>query len=61
MLRLELGSDEIQNELSPAMVTIYGRKDQLRCNAAAAFGREVTLKFIEFKADDACDRWPQKV
>ena len=53
MLRLELGSDEIQNELSPAMVTIYGRKDQLRCNAAAAFGREVTLKFIEFKADDA--------
>ena len=61
MLRLELGSDEIQNELSPAMVTIYGRKDQLRCNAAAAtaLGREReegTLKFIEFKADDACDR-----
>ena len=58
---VKLGCDEIQNELCPAMVTIYGRKDQLRCNAAAtALGRErkeSTLKFIEFKADDAWDRW----
>ena len=57
---VKVGSDEIQNELPPALVTIYGRKDQLRCNAAAiALGRERkegTLKFIEFKADDACDR-----
>ena len=60
---VKVGSDEIQDELPPAMVTIYGRKDQLRCNAAAtALGRERaqrkegTLKFIEFKADDACDR-----